>query len=268
MNSAGISNAQKVNWSSGVLGQRNALSSKRDESEAYDGKDTVLDERPPLASDHRSRARPDHDQQKLKEDDDLEEKATELWAPVAKQLFQEQHTGTENPFDDDELEETDTELAKDPTSPASSEPSLEAADTVEMTPEAAAAAIAEAEAEAARLLSDTVEVCGEEGEAARRLAEEERRQRAHYDPSATQVVEAPSLPKLVRECRMCGRKITKPSAWRLRGPIHGEKGFRCEKCSNIFCAGHVVRVSGLWESLLKGARFRCQLCLPETKKPG
>lgn len=141
----------------------------------------------------------------------------------------------------------------------------DAPDTVEMPAHAAAMAIAEAED---ALLSDTVQVTGEEGEAAVRLAQEEREAR-RYDPNATIVVDRPrNLPKLSHECRMCGRRVSRPEPRRLRGPAHGEHGFRCEQCKNVFCAAHVVRVSGLWESLVSGGRFRCQLCLPQATGKG
>lgn len=141
----------------------------------------------------------------------------------------------------------------------------DAPDTVEMPAHEAAMAVAEAED---ALLSDTVEVTGEEGEAAVRLAREEREARRH-DPNATIVVDRPrNLPKLSHECRMCGRRVSRPAPRRLRGPAHGEHGFRCEQCKNVFCAAHVVRVSGLWESLVSGGRFRCQLCLPQATDKG
>ena len=69
--------------------------------------------------------------------------------------------------------------------------------------------------------------------------------------------------KASHECRICGRKVTAPRKHRLRGPINGGKGFQCERCENDFCAGHVVRVSGLWESLIFGGRFSCLLCQDE-----
>ena len=141
----------------------------------------------------------------------------------------------------------------------------DAPDTVEMPAHAAAMAIAEAED---ALLSETVQVTGEEGQAAVRLAREEREAR-RYDPNATIVVDRPkNLPKLSHECRMCGRRVSRPQPRRLRGPAHGEHGFRCELCKNVFCAAHVVRVSGLWESLVSGGRFRCQLCLPQATDQG
>ena len=255
---------------------------------------------------------------------DLEDKPTEMWAPVARRLFSDQmQTANEAvPQPDDaviDAEEHDTEIMDQAM-----------ADTVEMSPEEAARAIAEAQAalgespsggqaaanelelpqEPAEAgpgggleaptsaggeveaptsvgcevdtleipardvalamadvdLTDSVEVSGEEGEAARKLAEIEMRRR-RYDPSATLVVEAPRMPKLSHECRMCGRKVSRPEPRRLRGSAHSEIGFRCEKCNNVFCAAHVVRVSGLWQSLVSGARFRCQLCVPGATDP-
>jgi hypothetical protein len=238
------------------------LASKQDPDE-YDGRDTVLEEPSPNAQ---GRTGPD-----------LEDNPTELWAPVAQTLFADDGDTPVDPVDagqparrpdfaavsgeltPPEPEEVDTEIMP--------EGSVidEIMDTVEVSPEAAAAAIAEAEAEAAMLLSETVEVSGAEGKAARELAAVEQEAR-RYDPSATMVVDRPrDLPKLSHECRMCGRKITRPIPRRLRGSTSSEHGFRCEKCHNVFCAAHVVRVSGLWESLLGKGRFRCQLCLPKTR---
>lgn len=123
------------------------------------------------------------------------------------------------------------------------------------------------EAEAARLLSDSVEVSGEEGEAARRLAEERMRGRA-IDPSLTMVVGAPKhLPRLSHECRVCGRRIASPLPARFRGPTQSERGFRCDACSNVVCAAHAVRVSGFFETLFRGGRFRCVLCSPDAHPP-
>lgn len=86
---------------------------------------------------------------------------------------------------------------------------------------------------------------------------------ARSDPHATMLVE----PARVRfrhlanhECRICGRKVTEPKKRRFRGPMSGSHSFQCERCENVFCAAHVVRTSGLWESLLFGARFSCLLC--------
>ena len=111
-------------------------------------------------------------------------------------------------------------------------------------------------------LFDSVEVSGEVGVAARKLAEEER-QRGLNDPSLTMVVDAPrDTPRLAYECRICGRKVTTPKPTRLRHSPHGDRGFRCEKCSNVFCGTHVVRVSGLLETLFRRGRFRCVLCMP------
>lgn len=143
----------------------------------------------------------------------------------------------------------------------------DAPDTVEMTPDEAAAMIKAAqEAQAARdaaaeggvhRLSETVEVSGEEGEAAARLAGE-----SAADPGGTQVVSS-RAPALTHQCRICGRRITAPRSVRFRGPADSERGLRCESCQNAICATHAVRVSGFWESLFKGGRFRCALCMPQ-----
>ena len=245
---------------------------------------------------------------------DLEDKPTELWAPVARQLFGPEHGGGEPPdlsstpaagggegpdthpdLPQPEPEEHDTELMRPDDADTLEVPAHEAAmavaealeqqehestdedrpatasgeydaDTIKMSAQEAAQAVAEAEEEIQQL-AETVEVSGEEGAAARQLAEEER-ERRRFDPSATMVVDRPrNLPKLSHECRMCGRRVSRPVPRKLRGSMHGEGGFRCEKCNNVFCAAHVVRVSGLWESLFSGARFRCQLCLPEATSP-
>ncbi len=127
---------------------------------------------------------------------------------------------------------------------------------------------AEREAEAARLLTDSVEVSGEEGEAARRLAEEARARGRELDPSLTMVVDAPKrAPRLSHECRVCGRRIATPTPVRFRGPTQGERGFRCDACANVVCAAHVVRVSGLLETIFRGGRFRCVLCSPDAHPP-
>lgn len=238
------------------------MASKRDPDD-YDGRDTVLEEPSPAVP---GRTGPD-----------LEDKPTELWAPVAQTLFADDGDTPVEPVDAGQLgrpprvaavsgeltppepEEVDTEIMPEESAID------EVMDTWEVSPAAAAIAIAEAEAEAAMLLSDTVEVSGAEGKAARELAAVEQEAR-RYDPSATMVVDRPKdLPKLSHECRMCGRKITRPLPRRLRGAMSGEHGFRCEKCKNVFCAAHVVRVSSLWESLFRIGRFRCQLCLPKNR---
>jgi hypothetical protein len=152
-------------------------------------------------------------------------------------------------------------------------------DTLDMPPEEAApergrehrrpttAEFAEAQQEASRLLRDRVEVYGEEAEAARQL-DQERCTREDSDPEATLQVQRPAkLPRLNRECRICGRKIEAPRPRRFRGPPHGTGGFLCEKCGNVFCAGHVVRVSGLLATLLSGGRFCCVLCMEEATPP-
>lgn len=108
-----------------------------------------------------------------------------------------------------------------------------------------------------------VQLSGAEAEAARELAE---REAAQHDPDPTRVVKA-NMTRLSCECRMCGRKVGTPRTRRFRGSLRSEVGFRCDICSNVFCATHVVRISGLFESLLKQGRFRCQLCQLEASKP-
>lgn len=108
-----------------------------------------------------------------------------------------------------------------------------------------------------------VQLSGAEAEAARELAE---REAAQHDPDPTRVVKA-TMTRLSCECRMCGRKVGTPRTRRFRGSLRSEVGFRCDICSNVFCAAHVVRISGLFESLLKEGRFRCQLCQLEASKP-
>ena len=127
-------------------------------------------------------------------------------------------------------------------------------------------AFAHAEEEANRLLEGSVEVTGAEGEAARRLALEEAT-RDDPEDEATIIVDTPKYVKPVpHECRICGHKITKPRVRRFRGPVHSVSGFRCESCHNVFCAAHVERVSGLFESVFRGARFRCLLCMEDAKR--
>ena len=246
------------------------MSKRSADNAPYDGRDTVIDPH----------------------GDELEDKETELWAPVARELFGDVSAGPAQepqPVREAELappakKEPDTEPDLDPRPREQSEESAEdhdteimsdpeaVIDTLEVPPREAALAYAEALAEdeaaqaeeAARLLSDTVEVTGEEGKAARQLAREERQSR-ETDPARTMVVDRPRLPKLSHECRMCGRKVTRPVPRRLRGSVQSEHGFRCEKCNNVFCAAHVVRVSGIFESLFRTGRFRCQLCLPQFR---
>lgn len=62
------------------------------------------------------------------------------------------------------------------------------------------------------------------------------------------------------DCRLCGRKVTWPRKRRFRGPGWSRRGFRCDRCGNVYCAHHVVRVSGWAESVIHHGRFRCQLC--------
>ncbi|MBK8482110.1 MAG: hypothetical protein IPL40_13235 [Proteobacteria bacterium] len=62
------------------------------------------------------------------------------------------------------------------------------------------------------------------------------------------------------DCRLCGRKVTWPRKRRFRGPVWSRRGFRCDRCGNVYCAHHVVRVSGWAESVIHHGRFRCQLC--------
>ena len=90
---------------------------------------------------------------------------------------------------------------------------------------------------------------------------------ARSDPHATMLVEPARVRfrRLARhECRICGRKVTEPrKSRRFRGAASGRGGFQCERCENTFCAAHVVRTSGFWQSLLFGARFSCLLCQEE-----
>ena len=134
----------------------------------------------------------------------------------------------------------------------------------ELTPEQEQA-FARAQDEANRLMSESVEVTGEEGQAARILREEMAR-RAEDDTESTVIVETPNYVRPVpHECRICGHKIAKPRKRRFRGPINSVNGFHCEECHNVFCATHVERVSGLLESVFRGARFRCLLCVEEAR---
>lgn len=62
------------------------------------------------------------------------------------------------------------------------------------------------------------------------------------------------------DCRMCGRKVTWPRKRRFRGPPWSRRGFRCDRCGNVYCAQHVLRISGWAESLIHHGRFRCHIC--------
>lgn len=106
-----------------------------------------------------------------------------------------------------------------------------------------------------------VEVSGEVGVATQELAWQ-----IQADAEATLDVPRPKVPAPKPHCRMCGRVVGIPSPRRIRGPIDSGQGFRCERCQNIFCAGHIVRVTPIVRSLIGPARFCCQLCLPESEK--
>ncbi|MCC6746508.1 MAG: hypothetical protein IT371_02555 [Deltaproteobacteria bacterium] len=113
-------------------------------------------------------------------------------------------------------------------------------------------------------LAPSVEVAGAEGEAAIRLAEQLQRER-EADP--TLIVPPPPGPKLDHECRMCGWRTTVPQRRRgLRRLVRSETGYRCEVCGEVFCGVHVVRTSGPLESVLRGQRVVCLLCLPPPRR--
>ncbi|MFH1132837.1 MAG: hypothetical protein V1754_16000 [Pseudomonadota bacterium] len=69
--------------------------------------------------------------------------------------------------------------------------------------------------------------------------------------------------KTGHQCRTCGKSVTAPTKTRWFRSVRSERGFQCEKCGNVFCLLHVVRVSTRIESLFFGTRFVCQLCLPK-----
>ena len=100
----------------------------------------------------------------------------------------------------------------------------------------------------------SVQLSGAEAEAARALAEED----APSDLART-LVAIRRAPAQSCECRLCGERVTapRPARWRPAAP----DGVRCERCRNVYCSQHVVRVSSLVETLLRGARHRCPLCL-------
>ncbi len=109
-------------------------------------------------------------------------------------------------------------------------------------------------------LSESVELSGEEAEAAFHLTAAAR---AEEEPSVpTAEVDPGELRRINLECRMCGSKVALPAPRRFGQPA-GE-GYRCHRCQNVFCAAHVVRVSGFFATLFTGARFSCQLCLPDN----
>lgn len=241
--------------------------------------------------------RPRSGQPEVASSDDAEEQPTEVWAPVARSLFKKElkARGGHEPEEDSTFPEAllasqsisgevnagasgrPEEQDTDPSGP----PDLEPADTgatLDMSPAEQAAAFyrhqrtdpaharahSNAEAEARRLLKrNSVEVYGEEAEAAHELEQQEAER---DDTESTVVVEPPGYSKAVpHECRICGHKISRPRARWLRGPVHSVDGFKCEKCRNVFCAAHVARVSGLLESVLRGARFRCLLCVDQPR---
>jgi hypothetical protein len=127
----------------------------------------------------------------------------------------------------------------------------EEADTVEMTPEEAAAsvAIAQAQIEAVKLLRSKGSVTESSTNA---------------DQAVPQGGAAASV--LVNHCRVCGRGIETPRAFHFRGSLTSTRGFRCENCHNLVCSNHATRVSGFFESLFRQARFRCLLCMPANSK--
>lgn|GEM_PF-3748511 len=104
----------------------------------------------------------------------------------------------------------------------------------------------------------SVEVSGVVGDATRRLASE-----ILEDAEATLDVPRPKPKRPQHHCRMCDRVVGVPVPRRHRGPIDSHQGFRCERCRNVFCAGHIVRVTPIVQSLWRPAKFRCQLCVPD-----
>lgn len=189
--------------------------------------------------------------------DDFEDQETQLWAPVAMDLFAEELARRAK-------DEAASQVQPDEESSITTDevPAQEAAMQAAAAGEVGSGeeSFSEAEAEAARLLSGSVEVSGVEGSAADALIREQSK-RDRDDTDRTELVEEPRDEfKPLRDCRMCGRKVSAPRAWRIRGPLESMRGFRCEKCQNVYCAAHIVRISGLVESLLRGARFRCHLC--------
>jgi hypothetical protein len=245
----------------------------------YDGTRTLLESRPPQMEGEPD-PDPDNDTDPVH---DPEEKDTELWAVAARALFpgalrrrisEEPLSRPGPPPAAAQQDATPGAPARAPSGPrarAAAEPEERDTDVIsgEFLARLSRGVAAEPPrgAGGARPLSDSVEVSGEEGEAALRLAAAERRRRSD-DCSATQVVDhIPEVHPLDRECRLCGRRIAAPRLQRLRGAPQSERGFRCETCGNDFCAAHVKRVSGLFRSLLWGARFRCLLCMPEAAPP-
>jgi hypothetical protein len=127
--------------------------------------------------------------------------------------------------------------------------------------------------EAARILGgSSIEVSGPEAEVAYVEPSGTGPRRGlsrQSDPDSTAEVEKPrGISKLRRECRMCGRKVKDPRPYHFRGATGGVRGFVCIHCKNVFCAAHVVRVSGFFESLLGEGRFSCTLCLGDRPSEG
>jgi hypothetical protein len=64
-------------------------------------------------------------------------------------------------------------------------------------------------------------------------------------------------------CRHCGRPLQRPGRPRIfRRP---ETAARCERCHNLYCRDHALRITGLWRSLRSGPKYLCAFCLSGTE---
>jgi hypothetical protein len=205
--------------------------------------------------------------------EDPEDRPTDLWAPSALTLFAETQGSRENEVAEKGSSARGEAWGPDsrgagpaPTvGPRQTAGEAAAPGAVEKVPDAHVAGepatVQGAAGEESPLhLADTVEVSGPEAAAAAALARSSPEWAV--DSNQTMVVKLSEKECLDHECRVCGRKVTAPRRVRFRGPAGGTRGLRCEACSNVVCAAHATRVSGVLETVLRGGRFRCVLCVP------
>jgi hypothetical protein len=148
--------------------------------------------------------------------------------------------------------------------------SVDEDDTLEMTPEEAAAVVARAQAEAREASITTKATSGKpKGKKAIPSSSVDLTIPDHASPFSERSVRGDQQEgsPLDRECRVCGRKICSPVSVHFRGSVQNPRGFDCEACKSIVCADHAMRVSGFFESLFKQARFRCVLCASAQANP-
>jgi len=60
-------------------------------------------------------------------------------------------------------------------------------------------------------------------------------------------------------CRQCGRRLGplgRPRIFR-----RADTAVRCERCRNLYCRDHALRITGFWRSLRAGPKYHCAFCL-------